>query len=341
MTWHSRTSTTTTTSAARGGARDEAHKADGAAATDRAQARDTTRPADGAAACADGRRRRAVSAVRAGRRRARPFLLVLLLGLTLNSCAGPASSAARPRATKSGESTARAAAPEPRSSAVPFAGASSVGVLIDSQGEHFCTASVVNSPKGNVIATAAHCLQDAGGDPAYKPGELEFAPGFTGQGRGTYPYGRWKVGSVHLDERWTDDAEDADAADFAFLTLAPDARGRQVQKVVGAATPDWSSAPDRRVTVVGYPNKQHNPGNRPIACTTDTRPDPDLPRTLLIECAGFWEGTSGGPWLADYRDAKHQGRLIGVLSGGDTDSESTAALFDDRTRELYEEAAGS
>ncbi|MFC4608091.1 trypsin-like serine peptidase [Streptomyces maoxianensis] len=256
------------------------------------------------------------------------------------ACAAPASSATSPEATAADRSAgARAVAPAPRTSATAFGGASSVGVLIDPDGEHFCTASVVASPKGNVIATAAHCIQDSGSADAYLPGDLEFAPGFSGRGKGTYPYGRWKVGAIHLDKRWTEGDDDADAADYAFLVLKPDAKGRQVQQAVGAATPDWASPPDRRVTVVGYPNRAHNPTNRPVACTTDTRPDPDLPQTLLMECAGFWEGTSGGPWLADYRDARHQGRLIGVLSGGDTDSESTAALFDDRARALYDEAA--
>lgn len=283
-------------------------------------------------------RTRTDSGSRAGRATRRTALAVAVLAVVLSGCGGPSSSAAAPVAA--GPPSAQAQAPAPRSSATPFAGVSSVGVLIDADGDRFCTASVVDSPKGNVIATAAHCLQDPGGDPAYKPGELEFAPGFTGKGKGTYPYGRFKVRALRLDRRWTDDADDADAADYAFLTLDPDAKGRPVQKVVGAATPDWSSKPERRVTVVGYPNPEHNPGNSPIACTTETREDEDLPMTLVMECAGFWEGTSGSPWLADYRDARHQGRLIAVLSGGDTDSESTAALFDGRARALYEKAAG-
>lgn len=35
-----------------------------------------------------------------------------------------------------------------------------VGVLT-ANGEHWCTASVVDSPKGNVVATAAHCVAPA------------------------------------------------------------------------------------------------------------------------------------------------------------------------------------
>ncbi|KIX78145.1 hypothetical protein SF23_08405, partial [Streptomyces sp. MBRL 10] len=38
-----------------------------------------------------------------------------------------------------------------------------VGVLM-AGGEHWCTASVVDSPRGNVVATAAHCVAPAGED---------------------------------------------------------------------------------------------------------------------------------------------------------------------------------
>ncbi|MEV6399879.1 trypsin-like serine protease [Streptomyces sp. NPDC051907] len=276
-------------------------------------------------------------------RTARLWPLMAVLAVVVAGCTAPASSAEQPGATgsagSSAASNARGAAPAPDSSASPIAGASSVGVLVEEDGDHFCTASVVASPKGNVVATAAHCLQEAGGDARDEDDVLEFAPGFTGEGQGTFPYGRWKVRAVQLDDRWKDDADDADTADYAFLTLEPDAEGRQAQQVVGGAAADWSSSPERRVTVVAYPNAEHNPGNRPIACTTETHEDPELPRMLRMECGGFWSGTSGAPWLADYQDAEHQGRLIAVLSGGDTDSESTAALFDERAHELYERAA--
>jgi hypothetical protein len=60
---------------------------------------------------------------------------------------------------------------------------------------------------------------------------------------------------------------------------------------------------------------------------------------LYISCAGFWTGTSGSPWIADRGGPGQPGRLIGVLSGGDTDVDSTAALFDERAKALYERAA--
>lgn len=223
-----------------------------------------------------------------------------------------------------------------------------VGVLM-ANGEHWCTASVVDSPKGNVVATAAHCVAPAGedgsaGEVAHDGlaiGELAFAPAFSGEGTGSQPLGTWKVRSIHVDDRWTKWGEDT--ADFAFLTIAPDGDGRSVQEVVGGRAetpkPDWTSGYERDVTVVGYPESEHNPQNKPVSCTTQTRHDDDDPDMLYISCAGFWTGTSGSPWIADRGGSDRPGRLIGVLSGGDTDVDSTAALFDEHAKALYEQAA--
>ncbi|MFI6641291.1 trypsin-like serine peptidase, partial [Streptomyces sp. NPDC050504] len=232
--------------------------------------------------------------------------------------------------------------PRPTQSAAVSATATvpAVGVLVDddpeNEGEHWCSASVVDSPRGNVVATAAHCVYEHKRYAA----DFSFAPSFSGRGKGTAPYGTWRVTKVEVDPRWRADGDDSEAYDYAFLTLAPDAKGRSVQEVVGGLAPDWASGPERRVTVFGYPGPDHNPTNRPIMCTTDTARDEDLAAMIRMECAGFFDGTSGGPWLADYRAPDDRGRLIGVMSGGDTDSESTAVLFDAHAKGLYERAAG-
>src|ERR1700759_3828855 len=93
----------------------------------------------------------------------------------------------------------------------PFSGPPTVGALFDSatSGKHFCTASVVASPKGNVLMTAAHCIQgNAKG--------LSFAPGFHD---GAAPLGRWTVTGAYFDPAWI--AEQNPTRDFAFLTVAP------------------------------------------------------------------------------------------------------------------------
>ncbi|MEU9979940.1 trypsin-like serine protease [Streptomyces sp. NPDC050856] len=268
----------------------------------------------------------------------RPLLWTVALLTAATACTVPSHSAPRPAAhggqeRAQGQERRPAPAPVPSSqrSAAPSAGLPSVGVLLDDEG-HWCTASVVASPRGNVVATAAHCVYEYG---VYAEG-FSFVPGFRGKGAASAPYGKWRVRAIQVDDAWRRTGDDA--RDYAFLTLEPDGRGRQVQQVVGGAPADWGSGPRRHVTVVGYPNEEHNPANRPISCTTDTAEDPDLAGSMVMRCAGFWDGTSGSPWLADHRDAAHPGRVIGVLSGGDTDTTSTAVLFDARARALYTRA---
>ncbi|GAA4900852.1 trypsin-like serine peptidase [Streptomyces coeruleoprunus] len=250
---------------------------------------------------------------------------------TATACASPSHSATHGRGHR--EPVAEQAPPGPQRSAVPFGGLPAVGVLLDGD-EHWCTASVVDSPKGNVVATAAHCVFEYGSAAT----DFTFAPAFRGPG-GQKPYGAWKVRAVQVDEAWKADADDAH--DFAFLTLEPDSRGRQVQDVVGGLRAQWDSGPERRVTVVGYPNRDNNPEDRAVVCTTDTARDEGVKGSMRMECGGFFDGTSGSPWLADYRDAKRPGRMIAVLSGGETDTESTAVLFGRDARALYERAVAA
>ena len=68
--------------------------------------------------------------------------------------------------------------------AASFTGISQVGALFQGAWQsnpHFCSASVVDSPSGDVIATAAHCLSGNGQDlefvPMYHDGQVRTGPG--------------------------------------------------------------------------------------------------------------------------------------------------------------------
>jgi hypothetical protein len=62
-------------------------------------------------------------------------------------------------------------------------GVPEIGTLYPSASatRHMCTASVVNSPRGNMLLTAAHCVSGSGAG-------MVFAPGQNG---GSAPYGWW------------------------------------------------------------------------------------------------------------------------------------------------------
>ncbi|HET9971168.1 MAG TPA: trypsin-like serine protease [Streptosporangiaceae bacterium] len=74
----------------------------------------------------------------------------------------------------------------------PFSGEPAVGTLFTRAsgqlGQHFCTASVVDSPAGDLVMTAAHCMTGASG-------AVAFVPGYN---HGSTPYGVWTVTKVRL-----------------------------------------------------------------------------------------------------------------------------------------------
>ena len=82
----------------------------------------------------------------------------------------------------------------------------------DDSGDHFCTASVVQSPGRNMLITAAHCAYDA--DAGSTVNDLVFAPDYRD---GDEPTGLWKVKKVIVDDRWAK-SQDEDL-DVAFLIL--------------------------------------------------------------------------------------------------------------------------
>ncbi|PJJ03207.1 V8-like Glu-specific endopeptidase [Streptomyces sp. 2333.5] len=198
----------------------------------------------------------------------------------------------------------------------------------DDSGDHFCTASVVQSPGRNMLITAAHCAYDM--DAGSTVDDLVFAPDYRD---GDEPTGLWKVKKVIVDKRWAK-SQDEDL-DVAFLVLDKKS-GKQIQDVLGGNTLGIDRGFDNDVKITGYPTSR----NTPISCQNRTTKFSDT--QLRIQCTDFEGGTSGSPWLADYDPKSHTGTVIGVLGGheggGDEDDVSYAAYFDDDIAKLYKHA---
>src|SRR5258708_8183461 len=83
---------------------------------------------------------------------------------------------------------------------ITFNGTAAVGALFTSSngrlGSHFCTASVVSSPAGDLLITAAHCLQGKSLSPA---GSIVFAPGYHNR---TCPYRTSALNAADLPAPW-------------------------------------------------------------------------------------------------------------------------------------------
>lgn len=203
-----------------------------------------------------------------------------------------------------GVSVSAAAAPSRRMpTATRFAGMRTVGALFSSANPrfHFCTASVIHSPRGDLLLTAAHCVHGSGAG-------LVFAPGVHD---GIAAYGRWAVTGAYVDPDWV--SRQDPRRDFAFLTVAPEHVNGQVveiEQVTGAERLAIHAARGRTVTVPGYPA---GTDNEPVRCTARVYYHG---RSPAFDCDEYVGGTSGAPWLARTGTGRAVVALIGGLHQG-------------------------
>ncbi|MFZ3471042.1 trypsin-like serine peptidase [Streptomyces sp. 4.24] len=237
---------------------------------------------------------------------------------TTSSTARPSQSQSPKQPQMSTGPSTRPSGPAPK----PGEPAAISGALFegDVTGDHFCTATVVHSPGRNLIVTAGHCLL------AGQAGEggAVFAPAYAD---GQAPYGTWKIAEVFEDPHWADDTNDD--YDLAFARLAPDASGRNIEDVTGAAVLDTTGRTGEEVTVTGYP------ADRKVARTCTSRAVRTTATEQRFDCADFPGGTSGSAWIAG------DGKIIGILTGGDTDDVSTSTILADYAAALYARATGA
>ncbi|MGI8334608.1 trypsin-like serine peptidase [Actinomadura scrupuli] len=245
-------------------------------------------------------------------------------------------------ATGRGDAAQRASTPRPREVAVastmtpsvplagtPFAGTPAVGALFVTDGQrlgrHFCTASVVDSPAGNLVITAAHCVTGPGHDARH----LAFVPGLRDDVK---PYGVWSVTRIIVDDTWSATA-DPDH-DVAFLTVARDGGLARIQDFTGANRLG-TGRPSGVVRVIGYPVDQ----GRPIGCQNRTGVFGGQQR---FDCKDYRDGTSGGPFVTGAATGDGNGTVVGVVGGheegGLTPDISYSIVFGPETRALYDTA---
>ncbi|MGD0377109.1 MAG: serine protease [Streptosporangiaceae bacterium] len=215
----------------------------------------------------------------------------------------------------------------------PFGGTAAVGALVawsgGHLGAHFCTASVVDSPSGDLLITAAHCVN---GYADTRPAGLVFVPGYD---KGRAPYGIWTVTRIFTDTEWAS-AADPDH-DVAFLAVTRPGRHITIETVTGAESLGIGRPVTAVVRAIGYPDIR----DQPIRCQNRVRPL--SPTQLEFDCGNYTDGTSGGPLLTSVDPATGDGTVIGIIGGyqqgGGTPDVSYSAVFGQDVRELYATAA--
>lgn len=202
----------------------------------------------------------------------------------------------------------------------------SIGALF-SGGKHFCSASVVHSPLGNLVLTAAHCVQQNTNSDANQ--EITFVPGYHD---GISPYGEWTVTKTMVSPGWTM-TSDPDL-DFAFLSVEQTGNPRSVESITGANSLGVDYGFSNTVMLSGYPDTSETP----TTCQNTTTEE--NPQQMRIDCAGFPDGTSGGPWITEVDSATGLGKIIGVIGGfqlgGDSPDVSYSSYFDSKISSLYQ-----
>jgi V8-like Glu-specific endopeptidase len=213
---------------------------------------------------------------------------------------------------------------------IPFPGTAAVGALFTSSngklGSHFCTASVVSSPAGNLLITAAHCLQGRSLSPT---GGVVFAPGYHD---GQFPHGTWVVTTEYVNAAWSENQNPDD--DVAFLVAG--GKGSPIQSQTGAETLKVDQ-PAQAVQVIGYPDQT----DEPVTCTAPAANFEDG-RQMIFDCDNYTNGTSGGPFLTAVSARTGEGSVIGVIGGyqqgGDTPDVSYSPRFFSAILALYKTA---
>jgi hypothetical protein len=183
----------------------------------------------------------------------------------------------------------------------------------------FCTASIVPSPGGDLLLTAAHCL---GRVPA---ADITFAPFYH---NGISPFGDWRVTGQVFAPGWYPGGDPN--SDFAFLTVNGNVQARAGAEQLGLSSPFPAS-----VTVEGYSVA----GGLKVCTRKPATIEVEHQQQLKFSCAGFLNGSSGGPFLTDISRHSGMGTIVGVVGGyqqgGDSPNVSYSSPLSGAVMSLY------
>jgi hypothetical protein len=197
-------------------------------------------------------------------------------------------------------------------------GSTAVGALILHR-RPFCTASIVNSPGGDLIITAAHCLGRK------LASTLMFAPYYAHKNA---PLGEWHVTGQVFPPGWRPYGNINE--DFAFLTVHGDVQARAGAERLGYSSPVpmWV-----RVEAYSLAGKLKICSRRPGTIIAAGQ------QQLSFACPGYSSASSGGPFLTDINGRSGLGIIVGIIGGyqqgGNTPAVSYSSPFGAVLHHLY------
>ena len=222
---------------------------------------------------------------------------------------------------------------------IHFGGVPAVGALFNAPlyadgaptgAQHFCTASVIHSPHGDLALTAAHCVVGSSGPAKF----LAFAPMYD---NGPSPLGVWYVSKIEVTSGWVQDQDPTQ--DYALLQIAP-YKGRSIETYTGSLQLAKTRLPVP-VAVIGYNDVQYDPqGDEPIVCLAKAFAVTEAGESYSrFNCNNYQDGTSGGPWI-ELGTNRVIGDIGGYEQGGDYPNYSFSSLYTQSIFDLYHAAGG-
>ncbi|SCK38156.1 serine protease [Streptomyces sp. WMMB 322] len=197
-----------------------------------------------------------------------------------------------------------------------------------------CSAAIIDSPSGSVVATAAHCIFSP--ERPARPRAMYFQPAYKGPsggkkgrrgGTGDAPKAviahGWRVTAWRTAPGWNSkkDLESVLPYDWAFLRMEK-RNGRTIQQVYGANKLRTEPLRGGTTATLGYPASSPFDGETLNYCAGKAHrykrgeiAAGNVGALSLSPCR-LTQGVSGGPWLRDFDKKRGAGTLVAVTSVG-------------------------
>ena len=192
----------------------------------------------------------------------------------------------------------------------------------------WCTATAVTSANRSVVMTAGHCVRRSA-SPDNTNMSMVFVPAYS---KGKQPYGAFAVRTVLTPRTFAEEGTN----DVAALVVDADKSGRRLTDVVGETPVAFNRAVGGTISSFGYPATHPQLGEEVLRCVGTAKKE-NGQQVIPCDMTG---GSSGGPWLADFKEATGQGTLASVNSGldGFTPTKMYGEILGATARTMYERA---
>jgi V8-like Glu-specific endopeptidase len=174
-----------------------------------------------------------------------------------------------------------------------------IGKLFTSAGT--CSASVV-SPN-NIIVTAAHCCWDRGTKNWI--GGWSFAPAYN---NGSAPFGVFNYSQARVLNSWINNGDIA--SDVCVISLANDAHGHGVTYYTGWLGRAWNFSSNQSMHALGYPGNIGGTNKLELCAAESFGQSSGCGSDVLNMGCSMTYGSSGGPWIMDYRTGNHVNSVV-------------------------------